>query len=174
MKKLSYVMAVLLLIVGCMAVLPGCDAAKEPEVPEGYQLYKNNDLSFAYPEDWSANTGSVVTLMNPAGVGNNITVVYEAKTSVYDDLTVESFNTMMKPSYEAMGMKVSNVKVEKKTTNGTDVVQITYDAKMAGQSLAQTAYIVTSGEYTYSITVTEMTQDDQLVTTVFETIYTGK
>ena len=174
MKKLSYVMAVLLLIVGCMAVLSGCDAAKEPEIPEGYQLYKNDDLSFAYPEGWSAKTGSVVTLINPAGVGNNITVVYEAKTSMYDDLTVESFNTMMKPSYEAMGMTISNVAVEKKTTNGLKVVQITYNAKMAGQSMTQTAFIFNAGKSTYTVTVTEVTPDAELVKTVFETLYTGK
>ncbi|MBQ3507973.1 MAG: hypothetical protein IJA91_05420 [Clostridia bacterium] len=175
MKKLSYVMAALLLIMGCMAVLSGCDlGAKAPEIPEGYQVYKNDALSFAYPEDWSANTGSVVTLMNPAGTGNNITVVYEAKTDMYDDLTAESFGTLMQPTYEAMGMKLSDVQVEKKTTNGLDVVQISYNAKLAGVSMSQTAFITTVGDSTYTVTVTEMTPDQELVKTVFETLYAVK
>ncbi len=175
MKKLSCVMAAILLIVGCMAVLSGCQlGAKAPEIPEGYQVYKNDDLSFAYPDDWKSNSGSVVMLINPTGIGNNITVVYEAKTDGYDDLTVESFNTMMKPSYEAMGMTISNVAVEKKTTNGLKVVQITYNAKMAGQSMTQTAFIFNAGKSTYTVTVTEVTPDAELVKTVFETLYTGK
>ena len=175
MKKISLVMAVLLLIASCVFTFAACDkAAKAPEIPEGYQAYSNDVLSFAYPKEWSANSGSVVTLMDPNGNGNNITVVYEAKTDLYDDMTVESFNSMMKPSYEAMGMTVSNVAVEKRTTNGLDVVQISYDAKVAGQSLSQTAFITTIGDSTYTVTVTEMTPDAELVANVFNTLYALK
>ena len=175
MKKISLVMAVLLLIASCVFTLAACDkTAKTPEIPEGYQAYSNDVLSFAYPEGWSANSGSVVTLMDPNGNGNNITVVYEAKTDLYDDMTVESFNSMMKPTYEAMGMTVSNVAIEKRTTNGLNVVQLSYDAKVAGQSLSQTVFITTIGDSTYSITVTEMTPDAELVDNVFNTLYALK
>ena len=175
MKKISLVMAVLLLIASCVFTFAACDkAAKTPEIPEGYQAYSNDVLSFAYPKEWSANSGSVVTLMDPNGNGNNITVVYEAKTDLYDDLTVESFNSLMKPTYEAMGMTVSNVAVEKRTTNGLDVVQISYDAKVAGQSLSQTAFITTIGDSTYTVTVTEMAPDAELVANVFNTLYALK
>ncbi len=167
--------AALALALVCVCALVACGGkVKAPEIPDGYQKYDNGALSFAYPADWSANSGSVVTLTNPSGAGNNITVVYEAKTDMYDDLTAESFGTMMQPTYEAMGMKISDVKVEKKTANGLDVVQITYNAKLAGVSLSQTAFITTVGDSTYSVTVTEMTEDDELVKTVFETLYAGK
>lgn len=175
MKRVVRLLLVTLLLLGCISGITACGgAAKAPEIPEGYKAYDNGSLSFAYPEDWNANSGSVVTLVNPTGIGNNITVVQEAKTDMYDDLTAESFGTMMQPTYEAMGMKVSDVQVEKKTTNGLDVVQITYNAKLAGVSMSQTAFITTIGDSTYTVTVTETTADDVLVSTVFETLYAVK
>ena len=166
----------LVLAVSCIGTLAACTmgTVKAPEIPEGYQTYDNGAISFAYPADWTANSGSVATLVNPTGTGNNITVVYEAKTDMYDDLTAESFGEMMRPTYEAMGMTISDVKVEKKTTNGLTVVEITYNAKVAGTPLSQTAFITTVGNSTYTVTVTEMTEDDELVRTVFETLYASK
>lgn len=173
MKKILCITLATLLVLGSMLAFSAC-GAKAPEIPEGYQVYEDGSLSFAYPEDWTKNSGSTVILMNPAGVGNNITVVYEAKTDVYEKMTVESFNTDMKPAYEAMGMTVSNVSITNQETNGLDVVELSYTAKMMGVSMEQTAFITTIGDRTYTVTVTETTQDDTLVSNVFNTLYKAK
>lgn len=172
MKKISCIALAALLVLGSMLALASC-GAKAPEIPEGYQVYENGGLSFAYPEDWTKTDGSTVLLINPTGIGNNITVVYESKYN-HKDLTLDTFNEQMKPSYEAMGMTVSNATVEHKTSNGLDVTEINYTAKMMGVTMEQTAFITTIGDRTYTVTVTETTQDDTLVSNVFNTLYEVK
>ena len=168
MKKISCIALAALLVLGSMLALASC-GAKAPEIPEGYQVYENGGLSFAYPEDWTKTDGSTVLLINPTGVGNNITVVYEAKYN-HKDLTIDTFNEQMKPAYEAMGMTVSNATVTQKTSNGLDVTEIHYTAKMMGVTMEQTAFITNIGDRTYTVTVTETTQDDTLVSNVFNTL----
>lgn len=173
MRKISCIALAALLVLGSMLALASC-GAKAPEIPEGYQVYENQGLSFAYPEDWTKTDGSTVILINPTGIGNNITVVYEGKTDMYAEMTAESFDELMRPTYEAMGMTLSNVTVNQKTSNGLDVTEINYTAKVMGVTMEQTAFITTIGDRTYTVTVTETTQDDTLVSNVFNTLYEVK
>ena len=180
MKKIISVLLIITLLMGCIFVLAACSDKKSssskkkdkaPEIPEGYKRYQNDDLSFAYPEDWTKRSGSAEILVNPEGAGNNITVVYEDKTDIYDDLTVESFNRKLRPSYEAIGMTLSNVAVKEGKTNNVEYVQISYNARRNGMSMKQTQLITSIGDYTYSITITEVDSDRELVETVIETLY---
>ncbi len=173
MKKILCIALATLLVLGSMLALAAC-GAKAPEIPEGYQVYEYDALSFAYPEDWNKTDGSTAILTNPTGVGNNITVVYEAKTDLFETMTVESFNELFKPTFEAMGMSVSNVTINQKTSNGLDVTEINYTATMVGMTMEQTLFVVTIGDRTYTVTVTEATQDDTLVSNVFKTLYEVK
>ena len=140
-----------------------------PVIPTGYTEYSNGDMSFAYPEGWVKTDGSVVILSEKSG-GNNITVSYEAKTDLYDKFTVADFNSMMKPAYEAMGMSVSNVKIEHKIVNGEKINVFSFTTVAAGRTMTQTQYIFAAGTRTYIVTVTEATSDDALVKNVFDTI----
>ena len=173
MKKISCIALAVLLMLGSMLAFSSCNA-KTPEIPEGYQVYENGGLSFAYPENWTKTDGSTVILINPTGIGNNITVVYEGKTDMYAEMTAESFNELLKPTYEAMGMTLSNVTVNQKTSNGLDVTEINYTAKVMDTTMEQTAFIATIGDRTYTVTITETTQDDTLVSNVFNTLYEVK
>lgn len=173
MKKISSIALAALLVLGSMLAFASCKA-NAPEIPEGYQVYENGDLSFAYPENWTKDDSSTVLLMNPTGIGNNITVVYEGKTDMYAEMTVETFDELLRPAFEAMGMTLSNVTVKQKTSNGLDVTEINYTAKFMGTTMEQTGFIVTVGDRTYTVTVTETTQDDTLVSNVFNTLYAGK
>ena len=151
------------------------DKKDEITVPDGYTLYDDGKISFAYPEDWEESDGSVAMLMNPTGAGNNITIVYEAKTDMYEKMTLASFNENMKPSYEAMGMTLSNIKVEQTENDaGTKITKLSYNATMSGVSMKQTAYVTTVGSRTYSVTVTETTSDATLVKNVFNTLVAVK
>lgn len=177
MKRKTCFILILVLVIACMF---SCGAPNESTsasttataapTPAGYTVYSNGDISFAYPEAWKKQDGSVVMLINKSGVGNNITVAYEAKTDMYDNFTVADFNSMMKPAYEAMGMAVKNPTVAHKEVGGEKVNVISYTAAVNGTSIKQTQYIVNAGMRTYIITVTETTADAALVRNVFETI----
>lgn len=174
MRKIISLLLVLTLVMSLALSLSACNNAKAPEIPEGYKLYENEYISFAYPEDWSFQSGSVDMLVNPTGVGNNITIVFENKTDAYENLTVESFNETLKPSYEAMGMTVSNVDISKGTSNNASYVKLSYNSRMSGVSMKQTAIITTVGDRTYSITVTEVSSDAELLQNVIDTLYSKK
>ena len=172
-RKFSFVLLLMLVVCcvfACGTAADGTTATTEATIPEGYTTYSNGDISFAYPSAWKKQAGSVVMLVNESGVGNNITVAYEAKTNMYNTFTVADFNSMMKPAYEAMGMAVKNPAVSHKEVGGEKVNVISYTATVSGKDIKQTQYIVNAGEYTYVITVTETEADAALVKNVFETI----
>ena len=145
------------------------------EIPDGYKLFSDGYISFVYPKTWSKTEGSV-TLLQDNSNGNNITVVYEAKTDYYDDLTVTKFNSELKPLYEAMGMSISNADVKQQTNrNGINITRLSYIATAAGKSTKQTAFIFTidtrAGTITVTLTVTtEMTSDTDLLNNVFDSL----
>ena len=152
------------------------DAATEAETqstvtaPVGYTLFENDALSFAYPKGWAKQDGSVVILQD-AVTGNNITVVSESKNAFYDTMTIQDFEAQMKPVYEAMGMTVENVKLERKeNAQGLKVLMISYDNTTQGMSMKQTQYVTTIGAYSYTVTVTEVAADAELAKTVFDTL----
>jgi hypothetical protein len=89
---------------------------------------------------------------------------------MYEKLTLAGFNAQLKPAYEAAGMTVSDVKIEHKDERGEKVTVISYSAVMGGQSFKQTAYAITLGARTYSVTVTEFTPDAELAAAVLDTI----
>ena len=126
----------------------------EIDIPDGYQLFSDGYIAFVYPETWSKNDGSVTILS--ADNGNNITITYEAKTDYYENMSLTKFNSELKPTYEAMGMSISDISV-RHNTNRNDVrtVELSYTVTVNEVSMEQTAFILTSGDRTYSINVTE-------------------
>lgn len=149
-------------------------AETSAEIPDGYKLFSDGYISFAYPKTWSKTEGSV-TLLQDNSNGNNITIVYE-KTDRYEDLTIERFNSDLKPLYEAMGMSISNADVKQQTNrNGINITRLSYIATAAGKSTKQTAFIFTidtiAGTITVTLTVTtEMTSDTALLNNVFDSL----
>lgn len=139
-------------------------------VPDGYVLFNNESVRFAYPDNWTKTDGSVVLLQSADGM-QNITVAYEPVSELYATMTVESFNTLLKPSFEAAGMTVEGVTVEQqKNTAGVDVTVINYNAEMGGASFEQTLYVVACGSTNQVVTITEVAQNDELCSAVFETL----
>ena len=140
----------------------------ETGIPEGYQLYSDGKISFAYPKGWGKQNGTVVILLTMNG--NNITVLYEPKSDIYEKMTLESYMETYMPTYESMGVSISNVKIEKKETNGEKVIVISQNAVNNGVKMTQTQYIMAVGDRNYVVTVTEVVNDAKLVETVFQTL----
>jgi len=144
--------------------------AEAPEAPEGYKLYTNGAIQFAYPENWVLTDGSIVIISEPSGVGANITVSYEAYSDLYTKMDEASFGETLLPQLEASGMSVSNLSVSQKETNGAPVTEITYTAVVVGISMTQTLYIIAANNYNYAITVTELESVTNIADTVFSTL----
>ena len=177
MKRIVSALLALLLVVGCIFTLTGCDSAdkdkdenKKPVIPSGYLEYKNEAISFAYPEGWTKQDGSV-TILSDAATGNNITVVYEAKTDMYEKMTVDEFDSTLKPQMEAAGLSISNVSIKKEKTNNLDLVKIAFDTVAMGITMKQTLLVATVGERTYTVSVTETKSDSALLSNVVKTLY---
>ena len=186
MKRILIVLLALAMVLSMAFALASCNddkkendtketekpAEKEPAaIPEGYVLYDNGKITFAYPEKWTKTAGSVDIITNESGIGNNITVSYEQYSDTYKKMTVEDFNTMLKPYLEAAGMTVANVAVTQlKNGNEINVTKIVYTATANGVSMGQTLFVVAVGELNYIVTVTETEADAALVNNVFNTL----
>ncbi|MBO7161435.1 MAG: hypothetical protein J6W15_01350 [Clostridia bacterium] len=176
MKKITALLLVLVFalclpLASCVHTLEN-PQPQTPVIPKGYLEYNNEKISFAYPEGWVVNDGSVVIIVNESGVGNNITVSYEQFSDMYSTMTAETFNTTLKPMFAAAGLSVSNATVEQVENDvSTKITKITYTAAANGVTMKQTMFICAAGDRNYIVTVTETTGDPQLVNTVFDTLY---
>ena len=147
----------------------------EAPLPEGYTLYDNGDISFAYPESFVKNDGSTVILTNVTN-GNNITVVYEAKNDMYETLDNNGYKELFKPMFESMGISVSKYNVEQvaKNTKGISLTKITHTASVQGTSIEHTLLITTVGNKTYTVTITEVVNDDAYLNNVMNSLGLSK
>ena len=171
MKMIVRALLALLLVLGVALSLAACSSTPPPEIPEGFQVFEDGYLSFAFPNSWEKTGASTVILTPPEGKGNNVTVVYEEKTDLYENMTVDDFNKTVKPSFDAVDMAVTDVTVEQTTSNGQNVTKLNYSASLSDVSMEQTTFVITIRDRTYSVTVTEINQDDLLVRTVFDTLF---
>lgn len=139
--------------------------------PEGYSLFNNGTLTFAYPHGWVVSQDTLVFIQDASGNRNNITVATEDKTDQYDDLTVESYHEMMGSIFEGYGGSIANVAVEHTVNgHGTAVIVASCDATLFDTSMKQTQFIVTVGEKTYTITSTEVIEHAEMTQAIFDTL----
>lgn len=143
------------------------------ELPDGYQLYDNGYISFAYPSDWTITDGVTVILMGTQST-NNITVAYEAKTDMYENWTHDEYVAFFEEVYASMNAPISNTKIEQIKKGDMHITVLALDTVVNGIAMTQTAYVVTTSNRTYSVTVTEVVSDPELKTNVFESLTTLK
>ena len=173
MKKVLCMLLIFTMVLAGAFALCSCEG-KAAVIPEGYIAYENKDLSFAYPSDWTKNEGSTTILINPTGVGNNITVVYEAKTDLYEKSTEDEIEKIFSQTMNTYGFRVSDFKLSQTKNDFVDkITKMTCTTTAENSSvMKQTMFVVTVGDRTYTITVTESTADQELVDTVFNTLET--
>lgn len=144
---------------------------KEYVIPAGYKEYNNGDISFAYPDEWVIQDGSVVIIVNESGVGNNITISYETLSDLYVNMTADEFEELVAPTYEAMGASITGITVKQVENEvGIAITKIAYYMTLNGVNMEQTMFVFPAGSRNYVVTVTEAEPDPDLVDTVFESI----
>jgi len=146
--------------------------APETDAPEliSGSVYTEKSLTFAYPEGWSVTEASVNIIVDLL-TGNNITVVYEAKHNVFDNITTEEFNETWVPLYLLLGMDLSDVAVDHSTNgNGVNITTISFMNNVGNSPVKQTQLIMSCDKYTYTVTVTEITAAEEVIELVFDTI----
>lgn len=171
MKKFISISMVLILLVSSMLVLVGCGGkAQLPEAPNGYLWYENDDIYFAYPEALQKTEQGTYVQLSPKDGGNNITVARGAYDSSFDNMDVEAFRTHLKPALTQAGMVISNEKVTHNNEKGFDIAVITYDISYIGVSMEQMLYMFKVGNYVYTITITALSNAEDMIETLFDTL----
>jgi len=144
------------------------EAPKEPVIPEGYMVFDNTKISFAYPKEWTMKVNKVV---DDGKTGNNVTVASEPYTDIYLDMDVKTFNSTIEYALEMSGMMVSAPSIEQvKNDIGIKMTKISYKVGYNGVPMIQTMFIVAVGDENYIVTVTEVKSDAELVQNVFNTL----
>ncbi|MBO7157642.1 MAG: hypothetical protein J6W31_03475 [Clostridia bacterium] len=147
--------------------------SKEYVLAEGYKLFDKDGVSFAYPKGWTLTDGSNPIMMDTNG--NNINVVYETatkqNTETYKKLSKSTFMDLLGNYLEAMGMEIGDYSVEKKTNGGdVEIICLAYSVSMQGVGMKMYQYIILGEKKHYTVTVTEMTDIDDVIDEVFKSI----
>jgi len=177
-RSLAFVLVAATLL-GAVFFMTSCgkdtasDGKEDIVIPEGWEVYDNGYISFAYPEAWNVTEGGV-TMIQDAATGNNISVTYEAKTDLYAALTMEDFQKTYVPLYAQMGMLVGDASVEQLDRDGLKLTKICHNTTVNGVSMKQTQYVLDSDDRTYTVTVTEVVEDKALVDNVYNTVLSLK
>ena len=174
MKKLFSYLLVLAMLIGCVGMLTACGGGEEAYVlPDGYTMYEDEYISFAYPEHWTKTDGNIPMLQNTENT-NNITIAYETATDLYAELDEEAFASNLQPSLEAVGMKISDASITQHSRGDLDITELRFGVELMGISMTQTLYAVTASDRTYVVTVTEVVPDPAIAENVFASLTTSK
>ena len=151
-------------------------ASNEPDVnyeaPEGFTLYQNKEIAFAYPSDW---TQIDETTFANADNTRSVTVKTEEKTTFYSELDTIKYRDYIRPVYQAEGKKPMSMVVGQETKDNVGFTYITetYQVEGVEGEIYQNIYAFNTKNKTYVITVTQpngFERDDTLGEKIYETI----
>lgn len=139
--------------------------------PAGSKLYSDG-IVFAYPEEWTVTSSGAMTQIVAPNGQSNLVVTWETATNAYDTLSAAEFEAAMQPTYSALGMSMSNVTVRTETSNGLSVRVFKFNTTVIAQSatMTQTLFVVTVGDRTYSVALSENTPDETVTDTILATL----
>ena len=170
MKRLISYLMVIALLIGCVGMLTACGSKSDAYVlPEGYTMYTDEYITFAYPAHWTTTSSSVAMLQNTENT-NNITIAYEAATDLYSNLTAEAFIADLQPSLESVGMQVSDVSVTQLIRGDTDMTEIRFNVVLMDVSMTQTLYALTVSDRTYIVTTTEVVSEPAIAENIYASL----
>lgn len=140
-------------------------------LPKGYKLYKNEDISFVYPEAWALLEEDGTVLIQNSETGDNISLTSEPRTDAYDGIDGMKFAETYSPIYEQLGMGITDIFVKEKETNGIAVTEILYKVYMFESTfyMMTTQYIFHVDDLTYTL-ITTVVSDRQFRNKLFTSL----
>ena len=146
------------------------DTSSAETVAEGYALYSAEGISFVYPEDWTLSDNMMID-----SNGNNINMTYTAASKeaaeVYESLSNDTFMDLLGNIYEAMGMTIDSYDVKTNPNeNGVKIICCRFSLSLEGIEMNMCQFLVLGEKKHYTVTVTEMTDIDDVVDEVFKSI----
>lgn len=142
------------------------------EAPEGFLVYQNKEIAFAYPSDWTQIDEN--TFAN-ADNTRSVTVKTEEKTTFYSELDTIKYRDYIRPIYQAEGKKLMSMVVGQKVKDDVEFTYITQTCQIEGVEgeIYQNIYAFNTKKKTYVITVTQpngFELDDTLGGKIYDTI----
>ena len=144
----------------------GSSSGGEVVVPDGYAVYENSVMSFAYPSNMSKNEGDAMVMFIDMNTGNNINITASAYDSTFENMTTERFYSEYAPELEARGYEVSNADVFYQGS----VLVMAFDILYNDIPMNMAQFFFSSGSYIYNITVTIVNGDMTIAQTVLGTL----
>lgn len=141
-------------------------------VPTGYTLFVNDDISFAYPEGWTKELDDDGDVEITSATSTTNIQIDGDTPAIMLEISLNDFKNLMRPTLEEQGMNVSNITLTESTQNGLSVRVFSFDTTMSGYEItvSQTMYIFAVSSHTYSITVTEYSQNAELHEVLLNTL----
>ena len=192
MKKFLSMLLALVVILSAVTIFISCDSDEKDDdateavtttaattvaattdsgLPKGYKLYKNEDISFVYPESWALLEEDGTVLIQNSETGDNISLTSEPRTDAYDGIDGMKFAEIYSPIYEQLGMGITDIFVKEKETNGIAVTEILYKVYMFDSAfyMMTTQYIFHVDDLTYTL-VTTVVSDRQFRNKLFTSL----
>ncbi len=143
----------------------------DDDAPEGFLMYKNDEITFAYPSDWTQNG---IAASNADGT-KSITVTSQEKTTFYAGLDTQRYVQQVRNDFQTEGKKLVTASVAQKNKDGLNITYITQTFSVEGMEgeLYQNIYAFDTEDKTYVLTLTQpngFEVDKTLSDTVFDTI----
>lgn len=121
--------------------------------PEGFTLYQNENIAFAYPSDWT-QIDDDPTFVSP---DNTKSITLTQQETSYEGLDTQKYVQKVRPELEAQGKKLVSARVGQEDKNGLTVTDILQTFSTEGQEgeTYQNIYAFDIKGKTYVITVTQ-------------------
>ncbi len=138
--------------------------------PEGFTLYHNKDIVFAYPSDWTQTEDGSFT-----SADNTKSITLTTQENSYAGLDTQKYVQKVRPELEAEGKKLVFASAGQKNKDGVDITYITRTFSTNGidGETYQNIYALDVKGKTYVITVTQpngLKVDKTLGDKVYESI----
>ena len=120
--------------------------------PEGFTLYQNKDIVFAYPSDWAQTADGSFT-----STDNTKSITLTIEENSYAGLDTQKYVQKVRPELEAEGKKLVTASAGQKNKDGLDITYVARTFSTTGQEgeTYQNIYALDSKGKTYVITVTQ-------------------
>lgn len=137
---------------------------------DGTAVFKNNDITFEYPDSWDLEEKGDETILSSPRDDINVNILYvEGSVKAYEDVSISEFKRTMEAStlYD-----ISDVRKNRKTNdNDVEMIVFKYDVEGFGEEAEVTQLIFEANDRCYVITYTALEdKTDSSITNIINTL----